>query len=332
MSQIEEVLAKRAEIEIISEDYETLILDDQLFYELTTQDKLYLESFKNCASLSFQNCALKSLINLPALPNLVRLDVSNNRLWQSAKDLSIIANTYPKLETLKLGNNLIKGDWEGMKVALSKLGESLINLDLSANPISENNNMQYREQMFEMLPLLEVLDGYDKDNKGVYSDNDDDDEMVDGRTKKSILKSAQQKLSSQRNTEAAKEKTQVSAPNTSKMVNLDDDEEDEDADVNEESKGGDKDDEEDDDYGDEEEDVQEEEADEEEIEGYYAEDEDGEQGKADDKQNEEEDDDEEDDEEENSDDRLFSSNLGKRVGGPDAAAQFASANKIQRTH
>ena len=81
-----------------------------------------------------------------------------------------------KIETLKLGNNLIKAEWESLKTPLVKLGESLISLDLSANSISEIQSSYYREQLFEMLPLLEVLDGYDKDNKEVYSDIEDDGE------------------------------------------------------------------------------------------------------------------------------------------------------------
>lgn len=31
--------------------------------------------------------------------------------------------------------------------------------------------------MFELLPVLEVLDGLDKDAKEIYSDNDEDEEI-----------------------------------------------------------------------------------------------------------------------------------------------------------
>lgn len=120
-----------------------MILDDIPIVELSVEDKAYLESFKACASLSLSNCKLRSLANLPMLPNLVRLDLSNNQLL--GKDLNIIANNYLKLETLKLGNNLIKNDWESMKGPLSKMSECLISLDFSANPISEISNTYYRE-------------------------------------------------------------------------------------------------------------------------------------------------------------------------------------------
>jgi len=93
--------------------------------------------------LSLNNCRLKSLANLPNLPNLIRLDLANNHIV--AKEMAHIANNYLKLETLKLGNNLIKTEWENLKIPLVKLGETLISLDLSSNPISENSNRYYRE-------------------------------------------------------------------------------------------------------------------------------------------------------------------------------------------
>lgn len=80
---------------------------------------------------------------MPSLPDLLRLDLSNNALL--GKDLNILANNYPKLETLKLSNNLIKADWESLKAPFSKMSESLISLDLSANPISDPTNNYYRD-------------------------------------------------------------------------------------------------------------------------------------------------------------------------------------------
>jgi hypothetical protein len=110
---------------------------------------------------------------MPTLPDLIRLDLSNNALL--GKDLGLMAPLYPKLETLKLANNLIKSDWESLKGPLQKMSESLINLDLSANPISDSGGNYYREQMFEILPMLEVLDGLDKDLKPIDSDNEESD-------------------------------------------------------------------------------------------------------------------------------------------------------------
>ena len=75
---------------------------------------------------------------------------------------------FKTLETLKLGNNLIR-NFDYLK-ALGKI-DTLINLDLTANPVTEI--VDYREQMFELLPRLEVLDGLDKENNEVVSENFD---------------------------------------------------------------------------------------------------------------------------------------------------------------
>jgi len=130
-----------------------------------------------------RGCRLNSLENLPHLPDLIRLDLSNNSLL--GKDLANVANNYPKLETLKLSNNLIKGDWENLKVTLMKLGETLINLDVSSNPISDNGGSNYREMMFELIPSLEVLDGYDKAMNPIDSDNEETDELCNKQNYKS---------------------------------------------------------------------------------------------------------------------------------------------------
>jgi hypothetical protein len=47
--------------------------DQQLNRSLTAEDKAYLEEFKNVEILSFSNTALKSLVNLPDLPELKRV-------------------------------------------------------------------------------------------------------------------------------------------------------------------------------------------------------------------------------------------------------------------
>lgn len=58
----------------VSLQFTSLILDDQqLNRSLTAEDKAYLEEFKNVEILSFSNTALKSLVNLPDLPELKRV-------------------------------------------------------------------------------------------------------------------------------------------------------------------------------------------------------------------------------------------------------------------
>ncbi|CDW83824.1 leucine rich repeat protein [Stylonychia lemnae] len=244
MSQIEQNIFDKVGFKVSPEQFESLILDDQELYDISLEDKAYLESFKCCTYLSLANCKLRLLANLPNLPNLVRLDLSSNQIV--AKELIHIANNYLKLETLKLGNNMIKPEWESLKMPLTKLGETLISLDLSANLIGEIQNNYYREQIFELLPVLEVLDGYDKDNKEVYSDNDEDDEYRDvNQKKKGNLRNAQR----------------------GHHITTNDD--------NEESKGEAEDnEEEDEEYDEEDDDEPEEVEDQEEVEGYYEEEED----------------------------------------------------------
>lgn len=59
--------------------FTSLILDDQqLNRSLTAEDKAYLEEFKNVEILSFSNTALKSLVNLPDLPELKRVCLNHD--------------------------------------------------------------------------------------------------------------------------------------------------------------------------------------------------------------------------------------------------------------
>ena len=60
--------------------FTSLILDDQqLNRSLTAEDKAYLEEFKNVEILSFSNTALKSLVNLPDLPELKRVCLNHDQ-------------------------------------------------------------------------------------------------------------------------------------------------------------------------------------------------------------------------------------------------------------
>ena len=132
-------------------------------FEFDQEDKEFLEQFVECVNFSVSTCKLKSIQFLPMLPTIMRLDLANNRL--NGQNLNIL-NQYKTLESLKLANNLIR-NFTYLQ-SLSSL-ESLISLDLSANPVTEVND--YREQIFELLPNLEVLDGLDKEGNEVASEN-----------------------------------------------------------------------------------------------------------------------------------------------------------------
>jgi len=48
--------------------------------ELTEEDKAYLEKFVSAKSLSLSYCGLKSLRNLPVIPTIEVVDLSDNCL------------------------------------------------------------------------------------------------------------------------------------------------------------------------------------------------------------------------------------------------------------
>lgn len=65
-----------------------MILDGLPLFELTPDDKAFLERFTNCTHLSLNDCGIKSLANFPALPGLKKLELASNRLVSSnRKDL-----------------------------------------------------------------------------------------------------------------------------------------------------------------------------------------------------------------------------------------------------
>ena len=121
--------------------------------ELTPDDKVFLERFSVTKSLNLSLCKLRSLKNMPSIPGLERLDLSDNSL--NGEDLHILHQTYKKLKQLNLSNNAIRNlDY----VALLAKIPTISTLDLSANPITDMNN--YRQNLFEKVPHLEGLDGY----------------------------------------------------------------------------------------------------------------------------------------------------------------------------
>lgn len=70
------------------EEFDVILLDGTQLVELTEEDKTYLEKFKKAISLSMSYCGLKTLKNLPVLPNVETVDLSDNCL--SGDDLSAI--------------------------------------------------------------------------------------------------------------------------------------------------------------------------------------------------------------------------------------------------
>ncbi|XP_022085169.1 acidic leucine-rich nuclear phosphoprotein 32 family member A-like isoform X3 [Acanthaster planci] len=127
------------------------------------------ERFDSLEVLSLINTGLTTLKNFPALPNLRKLELSENRI---SSGLGVLANC-PKLTHLTLSNNKIK-DLEALE-PLKKL-ENLQAIDLYHCDVTNIEN--YREKVFELLPQLKYLDGldrYDKEENDSEEDELDDD-------------------------------------------------------------------------------------------------------------------------------------------------------------
>ena len=61
-----------------------------------------------------------------------------------------------------------------LTLQLQKGLKELSNLDLRENPITEQDD--YKKSVFDMFPQLEVLDGLDKEDNEVLSEEDEEDE------------------------------------------------------------------------------------------------------------------------------------------------------------
>ncbi|XP_070767751.1 acidic leucine-rich nuclear phosphoprotein 32 family member E-like isoform X4 [Enoplosus armatus] len=121
--------------------------------------------------LSMVNVGLTSLSKLPSLPKLRKLEVSDNTI---SGGLDRLAEKCPNLTYLNLSGNKIK---ELSSIEVLQNLKNLKSLDLYSCEVSTLDD--YREGVFELLPQLTYLDGYDQEDNEVpdsEGDNDDDDE------------------------------------------------------------------------------------------------------------------------------------------------------------
>ncbi|XP_020482818.1 acidic leucine-rich nuclear phosphoprotein 32 family member E isoform X2 [Labrus bergylta] len=119
--------------------------------------------------LSMVNIGLSSLSKLPSLPKLRKLEVSDNII---SGGLDTLAEKCPNLTYLNLSGNKIK---EMSSVEVLQNLKNLKSLDLYSCEVSSLDD--YRENVFELLPHLTYLDGYDEeDNEVPDSEGDNDDE------------------------------------------------------------------------------------------------------------------------------------------------------------
>ncbi|XP_047664079.1 acidic leucine-rich nuclear phosphoprotein 32 family member E isoform X3 [Tachysurus fulvidraco] len=132
------------------------------------------DDFKELEFLSMVNVGLTSLAMLPSLPKLRKLELSDNNISGS---LEILAEKCPNLTYLNLSGNKIK---ELSTVEALQNLKNLKSLDLFNCEITTLE--EYRESIFELLPQVTYLDGFDaEDNEAPDSEDDvcggsDDDE------------------------------------------------------------------------------------------------------------------------------------------------------------
>ncbi|CAF0875233.1 unnamed protein product [Brachionus calyciflorus] len=134
------------------------------------------DDFQNLEILSLINVGLTSLKGFPKLPNLKKLELSDNRISGSLDNLI----GCQKLTHLNLSGNKFK-EIESL-AALAKL-QSLTNLDLFNCEVTQVES--YRDKIFKLLPNLKYLDGFDQNEQeedefeGENESDDDDDEEDD---------------------------------------------------------------------------------------------------------------------------------------------------------
>lgn len=126
--------------------------------------------FENLEFLSMININLVSVANLPKLPKLRKLELSDNRI---SGGLEVLAERTPCLTHLNLSGNKIK-DINTLE-PLKKL-PGLDSLDLFNCEVTMLNS--YRESVFDLLPALTFLDGFDADDQEA-PDSDPEGDGVD---------------------------------------------------------------------------------------------------------------------------------------------------------
>ncbi|XP_015246779.1 PREDICTED: acidic leucine-rich nuclear phosphoprotein 32 family member E-like [Cyprinodon variegatus] len=117
------------------------------------------DEFSALEILSMVNIGLSSLAKLPSLPKLRKLEVSDNSI---SSGLDTLAQKCPNLTYLNLSGNQIKelSSIEGLQNL-----KNLKSLDLYSCDITAADD--YRENVFELLPQLVYLDGFDQEDNEV---------------------------------------------------------------------------------------------------------------------------------------------------------------------
>jgi len=159
-------------IQELDEEIQELALDGLTIPKITPDIKGRLDKVAELIGLSFNNCGLESLDNLPNGAGLIRLELKENKF--KATELPKVADKYPKLQILFLSDNNIT-DYKELQ-PLTKLKE-IVQLELNNTALSKKPD--YRSKIFEMFSALEILDDLDKNGEPYEFDEDEEGEDYD---------------------------------------------------------------------------------------------------------------------------------------------------------
>jgi len=135
-----------------------------------TQKVTGLDKFVNLEILTLNGCGLTTLEGFPVLQELKTLELADNQLadgcLEALQDAALI-----NMNRLSLAGNRFQ-----TLEALEPLSAcvNLRDLDLFNCPVTEIE--AYRDGVFEMIPGLKYLDGFDADDKEKPEDEDEDEE------------------------------------------------------------------------------------------------------------------------------------------------------------
>ncbi|XP_060937463.1 acidic leucine-rich nuclear phosphoprotein 32 family member E-like [Limanda limanda] len=134
------------------------------------------EDYTQLEILSMVNVGLNSLAKLPSLPKLHKLEVSDNTI---SGGLDQLVEKCPNLTYLNLSGNKIK-ELSGVEPLQSL--KNLKSLDLYSCEVTTLED--YRDAVFQLLPQLTFLDGFDQDdNEAPDSEGDHDEDDKAGPTR-----------------------------------------------------------------------------------------------------------------------------------------------------
>jgi hypothetical protein len=154
-------------------DVMELVLDEWKTESIKDADKGFLEKFKALDSLSLAGCGIKSLVNFPNLPELVKLDLSGNSIKDGLSHLKHL--------TSLMQINLIGNPLEDLnEFECFRDFTQLVYLEIDKCPIASEANV--KEKLFKMIQSLKIIDGFDENGKSIIvenSDDSDEDELSD---------------------------------------------------------------------------------------------------------------------------------------------------------